>query len=393
MIAEMQAQQADLADDIRSMAHKHGFERCHFAAPELNDLHGSALDRWVMSGMHGDMAWMGGKDRLGRQKHPASMLPGVRTVICVAMRYSPPIYTIAEAETARNRGAIAAYAHGNDYHDVMKRRLKALARDLDSLLGPHEQRVYVDTAPVLEHALAERAGLGWQGKHSLTLNRQLGSWFFLGELFTTAEIKADDAASFHCGTCSACIDICPTRAIIAPFVVDARLCISYLTIEHKGSIPRHLRPLLGNRIYGCDDCQMVCPWNNDVCAPQTDFLAPRRENWLPELASLLALDDAGFRTRFAKSPVKRIGRQRFLRNCCVAAGNSRERFFRPALWALSQDDSNLVRGHAVWALGVLSDANDASDTIERLTCMLTVETDNDVREEISLSIMEIKEKI
>lgn len=392
MIAEMQGQ-ADLADDIRSMANKHGFEHCHFAPPELDKLHGTALDRWVENDMQGDMEWMGEEDRLRRRKKPNSMLPGVRTVICVAMRYSPPIYSITEVEAARNRGVIAAYAHGDDYHEIMKRRLKSLAHDLDALLGPHEQRVYVDTAPVLEHALAERAGLGWQGKHSLTLNRQLGSWFFLGELFTTAEIETDSAADFHCGSCSACLDICPTRAIVAPFVVDARLCISYLTIEHKGSVPRRLRPLLGNRIYGCDDCQMVCPWNGEVTAPATDFLAPRRENWLPELASLLALDDTGFRTRFAKSPIKRIGRERFLRNCCVAAGNSGNGALRPALWALSQDGSPLVRGHAIWALGVLSDADDAPDTVERLTGMLAAELDKDVREEITLSVLEIKEKV
>jgi epoxyqueuosine reductase len=385
--------QASLADSIRNMVFEHGFERCHFTQPELNDTHCSALDDWLAKGMQGDMAWMAEENRLRQRKHPASMLHGVRTVICVAMRYSPPPYTLEEAEAARNRGVISAYAHGTDYHEVMKQRLKALARDLDTLLGPHEQRVYVDTAPVLEHALAERAGLGWQGKHSLTLNRQLGSWFFLGELFTTAEIEADDKASFHCGSCSACIDICPTRAIIAPFIVDARLCISYLTIEHKGHIPRALRPLMGNRIYGCDDCQLICPWNSDACAPRSDFLAPRGENRLPELASLLALDDAAFRARFAKSAVKRLGRERFLRNCCIAAGNSGDRAFRPILWSLSQDASALIRGHAIWALGALSDGDEALAMMQRLSTMLATEQDKDVREDIAVSMRMIKETI
>lgn len=309
--------QENLADSIRKTALQHGFERCHFSQPEMNAKHCSALDDWLEQGMQGDMAWMAEESRILRRQKPESMLQGVRTVISVAMRYSQPAYSLDEAAALQDHGVISSYAQGDDYHEVMKKRLKALARDLDALLGPHEQRVYVDTAPVLEHALAENAGLGWQGKHSLTLNRQLGSWFFLGELFTTAEIETDEKASFHCGSCTACIDVCPTRAIVAPFVVDARLCISYLTIEYKGFIAHHLRPLMGNRIYGCDDCQMVCPWNHETGTPDRDFLAPRGENCLPELASLLSLDDTAFRARFVKSPVKRLGRDCFVRNCLL----------------------------------------------------------------------------
>ena len=346
--------QADLPDNIRKIALKHGFERCHFTKPEVNGNHCSALDDWLEQGMQGDMAWMAEESRAARRKNPESMLGDVRTVISVAMRYSPPAYTLNNTVTAQDCGVISAYAHGDDYHEVMKKRLKALAHDLDVLLGPHEQRVYVDTAPVLEHALAENSGLGWQGKHSLTLNRQMGSWFFLGELFTTAEIEPDEKASSHCGTCTACIDACPTGAIVAPFVVDARLCISYLTIEHKGLIPRELRPLMGNRIYGCDDCQLVCPWNSEVEAPEKDLLTPRGENSLPELAMLLQLDEAGFRERFRKSPVKRIGRVALHRNVCIAMGNAGDSGFMPLLIASLDDEAAIIRAHAVWALARLA---------------------------------------
>jgi len=342
--------QDGMADSIRKMALKHGFERCCFSSPKFDKAHPAALDSWLSQGMHGDMAWMAEESRVARRKAPESMLEGVRTVISVAMRYLPPPYTLEEAEMAKNSGVISTYAHGVDYHEVMKKRLKSLARDLDGLLGPHEQRVYVDTAPVLEHALAETSGLGWQGKHTLTLDRELGSWFFLGELFTTAVIELDEKASIHCGTCAACIDSCPTKAIIAPFVVDARLCLSYLSIEYQGLIPRELRSLMGNRIYGCDDCQMVCPWNRDAKAPNTDILEARGENILPKLAMLLQLDDVAFRNRFRKSPVKRIGRAALLRNVCVAMGNSGDAVFVPLLTVALDDNAALIRSHAAWAL-------------------------------------------
>jgi len=385
--------QADeLKTTINKLASSLGFELCRITRPTIAAKHTDALDEWVQQGMQGDMAWMAEEDRLGRRKDPAGMLSGVRSVITLGMRYSPPAYSLDEANKAVAHGVISAYAHGDDYHEVMKSRLKALARELDQLLGRHDQRVYVDTAPVLEHALAEGSGLGWQGKHSLTLNRDLGSWFLLGEIFTTAQLEADEKASFHCGTCCACMDVCPTRAIVAPFVVDARLCISYLSIEYKGSIPRHLRSLIGNRIYGCDDCQMVCPWNSDT-QPANDFLAPRGENCLPELASLLGLDDAAFRLRFAKSPVKRIGRDSFIRNCCIAAGNSDQPGLQTQLWQLAgKDVSAIVRGHAVWALGA-SHSCDAAIRLEKLAALLLYEQDEYVREEISLTINDIKERL
>jgi len=378
---------------VYELAAGQGFDLCRVTRPQLREPHLAGLEQWIGQGMQGDMAWMAEHERLARRRNPSGMLEGVKSVITVAMRYAPPSYSLHEACKATSRGAISAYAHGVDYHDVMKPRLKALARELDVLLGIHDQRVYVDTAPVLEHALAEGAGLGWQGKHSLTLNRELGSWFLLGELFTTADIAPDQAASFHCGTCTACIDICPTRAIVAPFVVDARLCISYLTIEYKGIVLRDLRPLFGNRIYGCDDCQMLCPWNKDMQPPESDFLAPRGENCLPELASLLLLDDAAFRSRFAKSPVKRLGRERLVRNCCIAAGNSADAALLPTLWQLAQDESALIRAHAIWAIGRLSAAGGDTRTVQsRLEAILASEVSREVCEELDLTIKEIKEK-
>jgi len=308
----------------------------------------------------------------------------VQTVISLAMRHAPPSYSLEQANSSSSQGVMASYAHGVDYHDVMKKRLKALARDLDILLGEHEQRVYVDTAPVLEHALAASAGLGWQGKHTLTIHRQQGSWMMLGELFTSAKIPVDGAASEHCGRCTACIDICPTRAIVAPYVVDANLCISYLTIEYKGFIPHKLRPLMGNHIYGCDDCQAICPWNNKAETPDTNLLTPRGENILPELAMLLHLDEQGFRERFRKSPVKRTGRAAFLRNVCIAMGNSDNIEFVPLLLKVLHDIEPLIRGHAIWALAALHRVQNIDGFIEKLLELKEKEENNDVLKEINM---------
>ncbi|MDX8392362.1 MAG: tRNA epoxyqueuosine(34) reductase QueG [Mariprofundaceae bacterium] len=379
----------NLTESIREKALENGFEMCRISRADVAELHRKGLSDWVQSGMHGDMAWMAEKERVARRKNPESMLDGVKSVISLGMRYSPPSYSLVEANAARGRGVISAYAHGDDYHEVMKKRLKALARDLDVLLGHHHQRVYVDTAPVLEHAFAETSGLGWQGKHSLTLNRQYGSWFLLGEIFTTADIAPGHTASFHCGSCTACMDVCPTKAIVAPFTVDARLCISYLTIEHKGFIARHLRPLMGNRIYGCDDCQLVCPWNGDTSISTDDALKPRRENVLPELAMLLRLDDAGFRSRFRKSPVKRTGRAAFLRNVCIAMGNSGDVEFVPLLLDALGDEAALVRGHAAWALACL--AADNTSVFTALEQALVVEKDKSTFEDMGITIQEIRD--
>jgi len=373
----------DLRKSIRACAYQHGFDLCHFSHPEIRSQDSKALDCWVGSNMHADMAWMAEESRLERRKEPMSMMNDVQTVISLAMRHVPPPYSLEQANSSPMQGAIASYAHGIDYHDMMKKRLKALARDLDNLLGEHEQRVYVDTAPVLEHALAASAGLGWQGKHTLTIHRQQGSWMMLGELFTSAKIPVDAPASEHCGSCTACIDICPTAAIVAPYVVDANLCISYLTIEYKGFIPYKLRPLMGNHIYGCDDCQAICPWNNKAEIPDTDLLTPRGENILPELASLLALDEQEFRERFRKSPVKRTGRAAFLRNVCIAMGNSGNMKFVPLLLKVLDDVEPLIRGHAIWALAALHRLQNIDGLIEKLIELKKKEENDGVLKEIS----------
>jgi len=378
---------------IREMAGRHGFDLCRVTRPQVSAMHAEALQRWVDADMQGEMAWMGEETRMQRRMAPESMMDSVKSVITVAMRYTPPAYSLDEACAEADRAVITAYAHGDDYHDVMKKRLKGLARDLDELLGLHDQRVFNDTAPVLEHALAEAAGLGWQGKHSLTIHRQMGSWFLLAEIFTTADIEPDEPAENHCGTCTACIDICPTRAIVAPYVVDARLCISYLTIEYSGFIPRELRILMGNRIYGCDDCQLVCPWNShavDSGSKINDLLKPRGENHLPDLARLLRLDDEGFRQHFRKSPIKRTKRSGLLRNVCIAMGNSGHAAFVPDLITVLGDQEPLIRGHAAWALGQLSEREHSAVIVEALEHLCEREKEPDVNVEIELAIEQIR---
>ncbi len=379
-----------LKASIRAKALEHGFDLCRFARPNVSAAHQISYQAWIAAGMHADMGWMAEESRVKRRKQPGTMLDDVQTVITVGMRFTPPPYSLDSAESGRGRGVIAAYAHGDDYHGVIKKRLKMLAHDLDDLLGTHDQRVYVDTAPVLEHALAESAGLGWQGKHSLTIHKVLGSWLMLGEVFTTAKIGPDQPAKNHCGTCTACMDICPTKAIVAPYVVDARLCISYLTIEFNGFIPHKLRPLMGNRIFGCDDCQMVCPWNRHAVAPDPDLLAPCKEKTLPKLTGLLRLNDEAFRQYFHKSPVKRTGRGGLLRNVCIAMGNSGDVSFVPVLEDALADADALIRGHAAWALGQLASQANHGQIDALLKQRKQHETNKNVLEEISLSIYNIR---
>ncbi|OIQ00624.1 MAG: tRNA epoxyqueuosine(34) reductase QueG [Zetaproteobacteria bacterium CG2_30_46_52] len=367
----------DIKFHIRTLAEHHGFAMCAFSRPNIKAIDMHTLDTWIEAKMYGEMDYMAEHVRTFRRKNPENMLDGVTTVISLAMPYSPP----KQEEASPKQGVIASYAHGDDYHEVMKKRLKALALDLDKLLGKHGQRVYVDTAPVLEHALAANGGLAWQGKHSLSLNRNYGSWFLLAEIFTTATIEPDETANQHCGTCTACIDACPTKAIVAPYIVDARLCISYLTIEFKGFIPEKLRKPMGNRIFGCDDCQLVCPWNNDVDAPITDFLNPREDALSPNLAKLLRLDEAAFRQMFRKSPVKRTGRSGLLRNVCIAMGNSGEVSFVPDLLDILRDEEPLIRGHAIWALGQL--AGNSPEVAQRINDLEEKEKNKDVLVEIA----------
>jgi epoxyqueuosine reductase len=313
------------------------------------------LRAWLASGAHGDMIWMA--ETAARRATPAGLWPEVRSVISLGMSYAPAGDPLALAGRP-DLGRISVYAQGADYHEVVKKALKALARWLVAEAGC-ELKVFVDTAPVMEKPLAEAAGIGWQGKHTNLVSRADGSWLFLGAIYTTLDLgealPADAAHAMRCGSCTACLDICPTNAFPAPFQLDARRCISYLTIEHKGPIPEELRAAIGNRVYGCDDCLAVCPWNRfaDAARANKAFL-PRAETAAPALADLLRLDDAGFRGAFAGSPIKRIGRGRMVRNAAIAAGNSGLAELTPVLQALVDDTDAVVAEAAAWALDRLS---------------------------------------
>src|SRR5689334_22626547 len=295
------------------------------------------------------MIWM--EETAARRGDPRTLWPDVRSVIMLGMNYGPDHDPLAILNH-RERGAISVYAKGQDYHEVIKPRLKAIARWLIAQAGG-DVKVFVDTAAVMEKPLAAAAGLGWQGKHTNLVSRERGSWLFLGAIFTTLDLPPDSAEIDHCGSCSACLDVCPTKAFPAPYRLDARRCISYLTIEHKGPIPRELRAAMGNRIYGCDDCLAVCPWNKFAQAGREAKLAAREALRAPKLAELARLDDAAFRALFSKSPVKRTGRDRFVRNVLIAIGNSGDRSLAPEAEGLLGDASPLVRGAAVWALSRL----------------------------------------
>jgi len=310
------------------------------------------LRAFLDAGTHGDMMWMAAHAE--RRGDPRVLWPEVRSIVMLGLNYGPDDDPLAILK-ARDRGGISVYARGDDYHDVVKPRLKALGRWLIEAAGG-DVKVFVDTAAVMEKPLAQAAGIGWQGKHTNLVSRELGSWLFLGAIFTTLDLPPDAAEIDHCGSCHACLDICPTAAFPAPYRLDARRCISYLTIEHKGPIPRDLRRPIGNRIYGCDDCLAVCPWNKFAKAGREMKLAARENLRAPLLADLVRLDDAAFRALFAKSPVKRTGRARFVRNVLIAIGNSGNASLAAAAERLLDDSSPLVRGAAVWALGQLDSA-------------------------------------
>jgi epoxyqueuosine reductase len=318
------------------------------------------------------MDWMA--RNAGRRGDPRVMWPEVRSIVMLGVNYGPPDDPLAILKQ-RLRGAISVYAQGDDYHEVIKPRLKALGRWLINEAGG-DIKVFVDTAAVMEKPLAEAAGLGWQGKHTNLVSRERGSWLFLGALFTTLELPEDVAERDHCGSCRACLDICPTAAFPAPYRLDARRCISYLTIEHKGPIPRELRPLIGNRIFGCDDCLAICPWNKFAEAGREAKLAARAALRAPHLTDLARLDDASFRALFAKTAVKRIGRARFLRNVLIAIGNSADAALAGEAERLLEDASPLIRGAAVWALGRLDRARLQGHAAER-----RAEADPDVEAE------------
>jgi epoxyqueuosine reductase len=286
-----------------------------------------------------------------RRSDPRALWPDVRSIVMLGVNYGPDSDPLAALDK-RDRGVVSVYAQGDDYHDVIKARLKALARWLVATAGG-DVKVFVDTAAVMEKPLAAAAGLGWQGKHTNLVSREFGSWLFLGSIFTTLALPFDDAEADHCGSCRACLDICPTAAFPAPYKLDPRRCISYLTIEHKGPIPRELRAAMGNRIFGCDDCLAVCPWNKFAQAGHEAKLAARPQLKEPPLADLARLDDAAFRALFAKTPVKRTGRDRFIRNVLIAIGNSGDMKLAREAERLLDDASPLVRGAAVWALSRL----------------------------------------
>jgi epoxyqueuosine reductase len=341
---------ADPKSLIRDKALALGFDAVGFCRAELGPEARERLAAFLAAGQHGDMGWLA--ERAGQRSHPRSLWPEARSVIVLGLSYAPeddPLDVLARPD----RGAVSVYARNRDYHDVVKGMLKHLAQFVVSRFGP-EVKVFVDTAPVMEKPLAERAGLGWQGKHTNLVSRAHGSWLFLGEVYTTLDLPPDEPHQDRCGTCSRCLNACPTRAFPAPYRLDATRCISYLTIEHHGPIPHDLRPLMGNRIYGCDDCLAVCPWNRFAQATPHDKLRARADLSAPPLAELAGLDDPGFRRRFAGSPVKRIGRDRFVRNVLIAIGNSGDPGLGPAAARLLHDPDPVVAEAAAWALARLS---------------------------------------
>jgi epoxyqueuosine reductase len=333
-------------------ARAQGFDVVGVTRPDAIPHASERLERFLAEGLHGDMDWMARTAR--RRGDPRALWGEVRSIVMLGLNYGGGGDPLAVLQR-RHAGAISVYARGDDYHDLIKGRLKAVARALLAQ-APGDAKVFVDTAAVMEKPLAEAAGLGWQGKHTNLVSRQLGSWLFLGAIFTTLDLPPDAPEADYCGSCRACLDICPTAAFPAPYRLDARRCISYLTIEHKGPIPRELRALIGNRIYGCDDCLAVCPWNKFAQAAHETRLAARPALEAPPLAELARLDDAAFRTLFAKSTVKRIGRARFVHNVLIATGNSGNAALARVAEELLDDASPLVRGAAVWALGRLDPA-------------------------------------
>lgn len=367
---------ADPREAIRAQARAEGFDAVGFAPAVAPSGAHEGLKTYLERGHHGDMGWM--ETATERRADPAKLWAQARSVITLGVSYAPaddPLANLARPE----RGVISCYAQGDDYHDVLKKRLKSLAGWIAKEFGG-EVKIFVDTAPVMEKPLAQAAALGWQGKHTNLVSREFGSWLFLGSVFTTLDLEADAAETDHCGTCRRCLDICPTKAFPAPYKIDARRCISYLTIEHKGHIAEEFRQAIGNRIYGCDDCLAVCPWNKFAQASREAAFAPRTELTAPLLKELATLDDAGFREIFRGSAIKRIGRDKFVRNVLIAIGNSKDASLAPTVEKLLFDASPLVRAMAVWALRQLLPE---SSFTKLAATHLAREQDNDVAREWS----------
>ncbi len=362
-----------------------GFDACRITGPKSIPDAPQQLAAYIEKDHHGTMTWMA--ETFERRSNPVALWQQTRSIIMLAMNYTPvhdPVRVLAQKE----KGAISVYAQNRDYHDVVKGKLKILASKLASRAAC-DVKVFVDTAPVMEKPLAEAAGIGWQGKHTNLVSQQLGSWFFLGSIFTSAELPLDVAEDNHCGSCQACIDACPTSAFPAPMQIDARRCISYLTIENKGPVPVEFRKLIGNRIYGCDDCLAACPWNKFASAASEAKLIARDDLIAPDLRHLVGLDEAAFRKFFSANPVKRIGRDRFMRNVLIAIGNSEQPEFADCILPLLEDASPLVRGAAVWALMQL-DA-DAAHTLA--ISAITTETDAVVLAEWKMVLSGLAEEI
>ncbi len=352
---------SDLREAIRQRAAGLGFDVCRFTGIGASWPATARLQAFLEDGRHGDMEWMAATAE--RRSHPRALWAQARSAVVLGLNYGPETNPV-DSLALRDRGLISVYARGDDYHEVIKGRLKQLGGWMAARLGG-DLKVFVDTAPLMEKPLAQQAGLGWQGKHTNLVSRDFGSWLFLGVILSTADLPPDPEETDHCGQCRACLDACPTAAFPAPYQLDARRCVSYLTIEHKGPVDPELRPGLGNRIYGCDDCLAVCPWNKFAQAGREQKLAARADRVEPPLAELAALDDAAFRERFARSPIKRTGRDRLVRNVLYAIGNSADPTLVPAARARLEDASPLVRGAAVWALGRLLPRAEVLDLAHR----------------------------
>ena len=379
-VVVMAAEVSALKTFIEADARRLGFCDVGIASGNKSVLAGSRLDEFIEAGRHGTMGWMA--ETAARRRSAMALWPDVRSIIVLAMNYGPDEDPLSILDRP-DRGAISVYARHRDYHEVIKGKLKELASRLIAeaarrgIAPTAAAKVFVDTAPVMEKPLGELAGLGWQGKHTNLVSRNHGSWLFLGSIFTTLDLDPDEPGRDACGSCRACLDVCPTNAFPAPYQLDARACISYLTIETKALVPRRYRQAIGNRIYGCDDCLAVCPWNKFASAAREAKLIARDDLKAPKIADLLDLDDTAFRSLFSGSPIKRIGRAKFVSNCLIAAGNAAESGLIPMVRHLLDDPAPIVRAMAIWALGRL----DRLDALQRRDTMLVTEQDEEVRSE------------
>jgi len=365
---------------IQQAARELGFDICRITSADLPSNIRDNLQKFVENGFHGSMSWM--EETLARRTNPRQLWPQANSVIMLAMNYGPDNIPLQQMENSNN-GVVSVYARNRDYHDLIKGKLKTLAGKLVSWSAPDEKcdvKVFVDTAPVMEKPLAQKSGLGWQGKHTNLVSREFGSWLFLGSIFTTARLPVDEYEKDHCGNCLACLEVCPTNAFPAPYKIDARRCISYLTIENKKQIPLEFRAAIGNRIFGCDDCLAICPWNKFAKSTSEMKLQSREELRNPEIKFFLQFDEPMFRKFFSASPVKRIGRNRFIRNVLIAAGNSGNKELIDLIIDHIKDPDAIIRGAAVWAFRMLADDKRVAEQSE---IFLGHETDDEVRNEWS----------